>query len=374
MSSLLLALLLSGPVVVSGTVYADANGNGRRDATEIGQAGVVVSDGATVAVTGADGSYRLASAAKPWVFVVTPGDRRAVGGWYRLRAERVDFPLAPDVAPAEWRFAQLSDTHVHAGNVDRLRRALALAATRRPAFALVSGDLVRDALQADETSARALFALYVDEVAKAPFPVRSVIGNHDLFGLERAEVSRADPAYGRGMYEQMLGPRAYAFDRGRIHFLVLDTQGIDAESSYYGLLDAEELEWAGKELAHVPPGTPVVTVGHIPLRTGALSIRYDAEGSGRTLLSVDGAISYRHVVRNTEALAALLAPFRWTLALQGHTHLGERLQLRDGGATRFHTAPALDRQAWAPWPTGLAVYTVHGETVDDGEFLALDER
>jgi 3',5'-cyclic AMP phosphodiesterase CpdA len=359
-------------VAVAGTVYDDANGNGRRDEGEKGRGGVVVSDGVGVAVTGPDGSYRLPPAERPWVFVVTPGDRRAVGGWYRPRAERVDFPLAHDAGPASWRFAQLSDPHVDAANVGRLRRALALASGRDPAFALVSGDLVRDAGQADAASARAQYALYAGELARVPFPVLSVIGNHDLFGLGRPGVSRADPAYGRGLYEQTLGPRAYAFNRGRIHFLVLDTQGIDEQGRYYGVLDAEELEWARKELAELPPGAVVVTVGHIPLRTGTLSLRYDAEGPARTLLDVDGVTSYRHVVRNTEALAPLLAPFRWTLALQGHTHLGERLRLQDGRGTRFHTAPAVGREAWAPWPAGIVVYTVRGEDVDDGEVLALD--
>jgi hypothetical protein len=40
----------------------------------------VVSDGTTVATTGADRTYTLPAVAARHVFVVTPGDRRAVTG------------------------------------------------------------------------------------------------------------------------------------------------------------------------------------------------------------------------------------------------------------------------------------------------------
>ncbi|MFB8060820.1 metallophosphoesterase N-terminal domain-containing protein, partial [Kitasatospora purpeofusca] len=47
-------------VSVSGTVFADPNGNGRRDAGEAPMAGVDVTDGALWTTTGADGTYTLA--------------------------------------------------------------------------------------------------------------------------------------------------------------------------------------------------------------------------------------------------------------------------------------------------------------------------
>ena len=63
-----------------------------------------------------------------------------------------------------------------------------------------------------------------------------------------------------------------------------------------------------------------------------------------------------------------------TLALQGHSHMGERLRMEDGGITRFHTAPAVAPQDWAPWPNGIVVYTVTGDSIDDGDTLILEER
>ena len=90
-------------------------------------------------------------------------------------------------------------------------------------------------------------------------------------------------------------------------------------------------------------------------------------------MTVKGVTFYRHVVRNTAALAAILKPYRWTLALQGHTHEGERLQLLDGGITRYHTAPAIDHPPDSPFPSGVFIYTVRGEDIDDGEFVPLSD-
>ncbi|MBI3931976.1 MAG: metallophosphoesterase [Acidobacteria bacterium] len=369
--TLLLSLLLAG-TTVTGLVWDDADGNGRREGREKGLAGVVVSDGRALAVTAADGSYRLEAGGRN-VFVVLPGDLRPTTPWWRPRAEAVDFGLAADPALEAWRFAHLSDTHLHAGNVERTRRAFALAREGKAALAIVSGDLIRDALRVGEDTARGEFALYAAEVARAGLPVWSGIGNHEVFGVERhlSLVPPTHPAYGKRMYEEILGPRYYAFSRGRVHFLMLDTVAVD-DIWYYGAIDVDQLEWIRSELAHVPPGTTIVTVGHIGFRIGAQSRFFAAEGRDRTLLTVEGVTYYRHVVRNASALAEVLKPYRWTLALQGHTHMGERLRFLDETRTRFHTAPAVDRAAFAPVPSGIAVYSVKGDAVDDGDWVIID--
>jgi Icc protein len=374
MTAGLAALVLAAAGTVSGTVYDDANANGRRDPGEAGLAGVVVSDGAAVVASAADGTYRFDSTGGR-VFVVTPGDRRAVGSFFRDAAATLDFGLAPSAVRATWRFAHLSDTHVDATNVGRLRDAFGLAGGQGADFALVSGDLVKDALRVGEAEARAELDLYAAETARASVPVRNVLGNHDVFGIERekSRVAETHPAYGKRMYEAMLGPRYYAFNRGRVHFVVLDTVGVDG-MWYYGFLDADQLAWIRKELAFVPAGTTVVTVGHIPLRSAGILREYVEDGPARTLITVAGRTGFRHTVRNVADLEAVLKPYRWTLALQGHAHLAERLRMEDGGITRFHTAPAVAKQDWAPWPTGIVIYTVSGDAIDDGETVPLEGR
>jgi hypothetical protein len=369
----LVPLLVAGGLAVSGVVFDDANGSGRRDGDERGLGGVVVSDGTTVATTAADGSYTLPAVAARHVFVVTPGDRRAVTGWFQAAGPRVDFALAAAPVGARWLFAHLSDPHVWAENADRLRRALALAGARGVDCALISGDLVRDALRVDQAAARAEFALYASVARTARFPLRPAIGNHDLFGIDRgySHVAPDHPLYGKALYEQEQGPRYSAFNRGRIHFLVLDTIGVD-DTRYFGLLDDAQLEWIRSELRHVPPGTTVVTVGHIPLRSGALSLSYAAEGLARSLMNVGSRTSYRHIVRNADALAEVLRPYRWTLALQGHTHVRERLPAPEGSTTRYHTAPSVDERTQFQDPSGFLVYAADGDVVDDGELIRLD--
>ena len=358
---------------MSGVVFADANADGRRDAGEAAVAGVVVTDGTNVVTTDAAGEYALADVTAAHVFVVTPGDRRAVGSWYRATAAHVDFPLASAPLPARWRFAHLSDPHVEAASAARFRAALASAAGRAADLAIISGDLVFDALRADAATARARYAAYDAVAAASPVPVRSVIGNHDVFGIDRrwSHATVGEPGYGKALYEEKEGPRYSAFNRGGVHFLVLDTIGVD-DTRYYGLLDEAQLEWARRELRQVPAGTTVVTVGHIPLRSGALALSYAAEGLARSLLSVGGRTSYPHVVRNADALVEILRPYRWTLALQGHTHVAERLPAEAGARTRYHTAPAITRLPQGQPPSGFFVYQVDGGEVDDGELVPLD--
>jgi hypothetical protein len=364
-------LLCAALTATSGRVFDDADADGLADPGERGLPGVVVSDGLALALSGADGVYRLEAPASRHVFVVTPDDRRAVGGWYRPVAERVDFALAADPSPAEWRFAHLSDTHVDSRNVERTRAAFRLARERGAALALVTGDLIKDALRVGEAAAREQFALYAGAVRDAGLPVWSAPGNHDVFGIERDKsgVPQTHPAYGKAMFEETLGPRYHAFNRGGVHFVVLDTIGVD-DARYYGFLDAEQLDWIKRELAHVPPGAPIVTFGHIPLRNGTVFAFFSSD----ELQTVDGRPWYRHVVRNEGALSEIMRGRNWTLALQGHVHKGERLRQWDAlGAPRYHTAPAVDRQSWTQAPTGFFVYSVRGGVIDDGELMVIDE-
>lgn len=370
---LVLASLLAAGNTVSGVVFADANADGRREPGEAGVAGVVVTDGTTVVTTDAAGEYLLADVTAAHVFVVTPGDRRAVGSWYRATAARVDFPLAPAPLPARWRFAHLSDPHVEPATAARLRAALEGAAGRAADFALVSGDLVFDALRADAATARTRYAAYDAVAAASPVPIRPVIGNHDVFGIDRrwSHATVGEPGYGKALYEEREGPRYSAFNRGQVHFLVLDTIGVD-DTRYYGRLDEAQLEWIRRELRYVPAGLTVVTVGHIPLRSAALALSYAAEGVARSLLSVGGRTSFPHVVGNAGALVEILKAYRWTLALQGHTHVAEKLPADGGTRTRYHTAPAVTRLPQANPPSGYFMYAVEGGEVDDGELVSLE--
>jgi 3',5'-cyclic AMP phosphodiesterase CpdA len=379
--ALLLCLLPAAPLArqaapVSGAVYLDANGNGTRDPEEKGIGSVAVSNQIDVVATGSDGSYRLPSIGLGVVFVSVPDGHEASGRfWMRPEGGRADFGLRQRPAPADYSFVHASDTHVNAQSVARFERVRRWVAAERPAFVLVSGDLVQDALRVGEAEARGYYDLYVKAAAAFPVPVWSVPGNHENFGIERhlSLVSPKHPLYGKQMYRSYLGPTYYSFTYGGIHFVGLDSVDID-DLWYYGHVDQPQLAWLTADLARIPAGTPVVTFNHIPFVTAAESISGFREDPAGSLIRVNGKLQYRHAVSNLADVLPLLAPYRWTLALGGHIHRYETLRFASSVTTRFNQTAAIAGpvSGTIPATSGFTVYRVHAGTVDDGTFVPLD--
>jgi predicted MPP superfamily phosphohydrolase len=364
---------------VTGVVFLDRNGNGARDAGEPGVAGVAVSNQRAVVKTDATGKYELPDAGYGVVFVSLPRGHRAVGGfWHAPNASgSTDFALLPAPDAESYSFVHASDTHVSEASVPRMRLLGEVLTARRPDFVLVSGDLVKDALRVGEAEASGYYALYTREIQRFPVPVWSGPGNHEIFGIERHQslVSPQHPLYGKGMYRRALGPNYYSFNWGRIHFIALDTVDID-ELWYYGHVDAAQLAWLEADLAQLATGTTVVTFNHIPLLAAGLSLAgFTEDGLGRSLIKVNGQTSYRHVVSNPQDVLLRLKAFHYPLALGGHLHAFERVLLQTGPeATRFHLAAAVvgPTPGTIPSPSGVTLYRVKGDVIDDGEFLPLD--
>ena len=377
-------LALAQPAVtIRGVVFEDRNGNGARDAGEPGLAGVAVSNQADVVSTDAEGRYTL-DAARGYgiVYVSAPPGRRSAGAYWRAIDPRAggveDFALAEWPVAEEFSFLHVTDPHTAPDTVGRLALARRVVEERRPAFVLLTGDLVTDALRAPEAEARGYFELYRKTVGDFPVPVWSVLGNHDVFGIERdrSGASESNPLYGKAMFRHYMGPDYYSFTAGRVHFVALDTVGV-AGTQYYGYVDEAQLAWLERDLAAMPAGAAVVTFGHIPLLTGALSVwgYRDWNNAGATAVDVDGKRLFRHVVNNTPEVVARLSRVRWPLALGGHTHGRETLVFETTGQrTRFEQAASVV----VPWPSdpipmvsGVTLYRVRGTEIDAGEFIGL---
>ena len=366
---------------VSGVVYDDANGNGRREPGEQGLPGIAVSNQHEVVLTAGDGRYSLPGAGHGVVFVSLPGDREAVGSFWQKAdgaSGPLDFALTRRQDQEEFSFIHASDTHVSAQTIGRVRLLQAIVEARRPDFVLVTGDLVRDALRVDEGEARGYYDLYVDEIRRVPRPVWSVPGNHENFGIERhlSLVSPKHPLYAKGMYRQRLGPNYYSFTRGGVHFVGIDSVDI-ADLWYYGHVDATQLAWLKADLARLPAGTPVVTFNHIPFVTALDSVSgYRDDGPAPTLITVGGRTSFRHVVSNFAEVRAALAGHDWPLALGGHMHTRESIRYESAVGTRFHQAAAVvgPTDGVVPASSGVTLYRVSAGVIDDGEFLRLDDK
>ncbi|HYV19780.1 MAG TPA: metallophosphoesterase [Verrucomicrobiae bacterium] len=378
-------LLLATPLLagVSGVVFEDANRNGRRDAGEKGLEGIVVSDQRGVVRTDKEGRYTLpaAAGARP-VFVSLPDGWSTAGSFWRPAdaagsGSTADFGLLRRAGSSSFTFLHASDTHLDEASLPHLVRLRELVAEKKPDFVVITGDMVRDSLRVGEDKARPLFEQVAAELKKFPVPVFTVPGNHDIFGIERqrSQVSADHPLYGRAMYRKFLGPDYYSFTWGGVRFLGLNSVDAD-DMSYYGHFDRQQLDWVGADLAAAPADAPVVTFNHIPMATsieGLLGLM--EEPPAPTVITIGGHAQFRHIVSNTGELLQALGAHRLELALGGHMHVSEHVQVDTTiGRVRFHQTAAVvgpQEAGGLQYPSGVTLYRVSGGHVDDGTFLPL---
>ena len=377
---LALALWSASAQQVTGIVYIDANGNGRREPNERGVAGVAVSNQDTVVTTDASGAFRIPRGASGIVFVSTPDGYRSRGAFWRAigdTATSVSFPLTAAGRIREFSFVHASDTHISPASVDRTKRLGALVDSLSPAFLIVTGDLVRDALRVGEPEATSYYELFARETSAFHTPLWLVPGNHENFGIERdkSHVSTTNPLYGRAMYHKYFGPDYYSFNYGGIHFVGLNTADID-DQSYYGHVDSLQLAWLARDLALVPSTMPVVTFDHIPFLSTLEQFNGYMDGPpAPSLITVRGKTVYRHTVSNAGDVLAVLRKRNHVLALGGHFHAAEKVVYEiEGQRTRFNLAAAIigpSDSHGLRFPSGVTLYTVRDGVIDEGKFIPL---
>ena len=364
----------------TGSVFVDANGNGIRDAGERGLAGVAVSNQDAVSTTDASGRFHLPRGGAGIIFISVPDGYRSLGSFWRAAADSspvLDFALASAPRARQFRFVHASDTHIAPASADRTRRLGALVDSLAPAFLIVTGDLVRDALRVGEAEATSYYELFVRETSAFHTPLWTVPGNHENFGIERdkSHVSTTHPLYGRGMYHKYLGPDYYSFNYGGVHFVGLNTADIE-DQWYYGHVDSLQLAWLERDLGVVPASTPVVSFDHIPFVSTIEGFNgYMDGGPAPSLITVRGKTVYRHTVSNAGDVLAVLRKHRHVLALGGHFHAAEKVVYDiDGVRTRFNLAAAIvgpTNSNGLRWPSGVTLYTVRDGIIDDGTFVPL---
>ena len=347
----------SAPTQVSGRVVAQGEG----------LAGVPVTDGQTVVQTDAEGAFSfVASAQQPFVSVSVPSGYRipqndtGTARFYRRLPDNGDtfeasFALEPlDGSDARHAFVVLADPqtqtdaemqHFHDETVPSVQATVA-ALGEQPVFGVGCGDIMYDDLS--------LFPEYERAVGRMDVPFWQVVGNHDL------DFDAPTDAGSTATFERHFGPRYYSFDRGDVHYVVLDDvfwPGSDgfgsATDDYLGYIDAPQLTWLEQDLALVEDGRPVVVFAHIPLLSTAFRRR-----GGETP-------SARGQVKNRAALYRLLDPFD-AHVVAGHVHENEH---RFASGVHEHVVGTVCGAWWSGpicydgTPSGYAVYEVEGETV-----------
>jgi len=206
------------------------------------------------------------------------------------------------------------------------------------AFGVACGDIMFDDLS--------LYPEYERAVAAMGVPFFQVVGNHDL-DLD----SMTDEA-SSNTFSKHFGPRYFSFDRGLVHYVVLDDVYWHAQG-YIGYLDDLQLSWLEQDLARIESGRPVVVFAHIP----GLSTQYRRLGNDQASISTS--------ITNRERLYRLLEPFQAHL-ITGHTHENEHVF--EGGIHEHVQGTACG--AW--WsgpichdgtPSGYGLYEVRGESL-----------
>ncbi len=339
----------SRPVRVRGAVRSPAGG----------LPGVAVTDGLSVAETLADGTFELVTTSdRPFVYLSLPAGHRiprnptGTASFYQpIAAEGDEATAVFDLEPLEasderHAFLVLADVQTedamemgwfHEQTVPDVQRTVA-DLDRQEIFGLALGDIMFDHLE--------LYPEYERAVERMGIPFFQVVGNHDLdLDAQTDEGSTAT-------FQRHFGPPWYSFDRGAVHYVVLDDVFWHGDG-YLGYVGAEQLAWLEADMARVEAGRPVVVAVHIPI----LGTRHVREGELRPSLGLSTA--------NRDALYELLEPYRATI-LAGHTHENEHV-FEHG--VHEHVCGTVSGAWWSGpicadgTPSGYVVYEAYGESL-----------
>ncbi len=226
------------------------------------------------------------------------------------------------------RIAHLTDIHVQPERAAGEGMAACLhhvqSLSDRPDLVFTGGDSVMDVMDHDAARAKAQAEVWRGVLKnECSLPVRSAIGNHDVWGWnkERSKTTGGEALWGKAWGEDLLGlaKRYYSFDQAGWHFVVLDST-FPRDAGYTAKLDEEQFDWLARDLAATPAATPVLVLSHIPILSAAAFLDGSNEESGDW--RVPGA--WMHIDARRIKDLFLKHP-NVKLALSGHLHLVDQV-------------------------------------------------
>ena len=266
----------------TGTVFHDADGNGKLDDGEKPLAGVRVSNGREIVKTDEAGRYRLPVTDETIVFVIKPrgwrtplNDMNLPQFYYNHKPqgspelkfpgvaptgplpESIDFALTPQDEPEQFRAVLFGDPQPRdQKEVDYITHDVVEPLIGVDAsFGVTLGDITFNDLSLFEPLSRS--------IALIGIPWYNVIGNHDI-NFDADHDRHSDETF-----ERVYGPAYYSFDYGPVHFLVLDDVewlvNEQGKGRYRGGLGPEQMEFIRRDLSLIPDDQLVVLMMHIPL-------------------------------------------------------------------------------------------------------------
>lgn len=332
---------------------------GKVHSNGVGVANVVLSDGIQSVQTNPKGEFKLVTSSKrAFVFISIPAgyeikiqQNGSAAFFYPIDSSKsvqnVDFSLSKlKYSDLEHCFVVLADPQIQKEDEAQMLLNETLpdvVATieelnTQNAFGIGCGDLVWDRHD--------LFDSYNKAVLSTNIPFFQVFGNHD------ADLEQRSDEKSTSTFNKMYGPQYYSFNRGLIHYVVLDDVFfIGKGKEYIGYLAEEQLAWLEQDLKYVAKGSTLVIAQHIPSYTG----HFERNPTSSSL----GAM-----VSNREHLYQLVGDYNVHL-LSGHTHFNENVVLNDNLYEHCHGTVC---GAW--WsgpicfdgtPSGYGVYKVSGD-------------
>lgn len=360
-----IGLLTVGPVV-SVPAFAESKSttgaeiSGKVTSSGKGIAGVIITDGYNVITTGSDGKYKLtAHDQAEFVYMSLPAgyavpNIKGVARFYEKivrngARQTVDFSLTKlDQSDNKHAFILWGDTQIL--DKDDAQKLITIAApdTRDvvkslgniPIFGIGCGDLVFDHLD--------LFKDYKEAVEITGTTFFQVIGNHDMDLQARTDDMSQET------FKDTFGPTYYSFNRGKVHYVVLDDVFfLGAGAGYTGYITENQLKWLEKDLAHIPKDYTIVVALHIPTA--------DAERGKKKVKPEKGS-----GIANRNGLYKILEPFKKVHILSGHTHYNENWE--EGNIMEHNHGTVCGAWWTGPicgdgTPSGFGVYEVDGENI-----------
>ncbi len=206
------------------------------------------------------------------------------------------------------------------------------------AIGIADGDIMFDHLE--------LYPEYERAVSRMGIPFFQVVGNHDLDQRSLTDDNST------ATFTRHFGPRYYSFDRGAVHYVILDDVFWHG-AGYLGYLGSDQLRWLENDLRQVEAGRPVIVATHIPV----LGSRYLRQGERNPSTGIS--------VANRQALYRLLEPHQAHI-ITGHTHENEHVF---EGGVHEHVSGTVCGAWWSGpicgdgTPGGYSVYRIRGEEI-----------
>lgn len=331
---------------------------GRISAAGKGIAGVSVTDGINMVRTTANGNYELLSnKTTQFVYISLPSGyefphQNSITKFFKAIDHSkssfiTDFELKKlPVSDDKHAFVVWADTQIQNKRDAELLLAesapdlktLVDSFGNTPMHGIGCGDLVWDHFE--------LFPDYEKAIGISGIPFFNLIGNHDMDLEARTDEESAET------FKKHFGPTYYSYNRGKIHYVVLDDVfAMGVAKRYMGYITENQLQWLEQDLKHVPKGSTVIVSLHIPTNTG------QRKRDGEKEPELGG------VVINREHLYTVLKPYNVHF-MSGHTHFNEVWV--EGNMTEHNHGTVCGAWWTGPicvdgTPGGYGVYEVEGD-------------